>query len=163
MQSQHMSMMCHMSMMRLKLRAIFLRHIYPTVRMEFGWLFNQLMEGSGYYAGFVTGVTGGRVFWPRSHTDPDLWYTILVALDAGRGVIGGGDFAFAAHGHVLKCHHGDVLVYNGCCLHGTTEFHLYARDAKWVFLTFYMKRDVVHAHAKSASLVARVGRSKLHL
>eukprot|EP00966_Prymnesium_polylepis_P288769 6669873-Prymnesium_polylepis.1 len=114
---------------RLRLRRLFLRHVYPIARREFGWLFQPIMDAAGsFYAGFVTGVTGGRVFWPRSHTDPDLWYTILVALDFGRGVVEGGDFAFAAQGHILKCQHGDVLVYNGSKMHGTTEFSLHEGD-----------------------------------
>lgn len=150
---------------RLKLKRIFLRYIYPVVRQEFGWLFEPVFHLGSFYAGFVTGVTGGRVFWPRSHTDPDLWYTVLVAVDYGKGVIAGGDFAFAEQGHVLKCEHGDVLVYNGLCLHGTTEFHLHSSDAHSgrLFFAFYMKREIVHAHARSMSLTSRVGRSKLHV
>ena len=151
---------------RLRLKRLFLRYVYPIARREFGWLFEPMMEAAGsFYAAFVTGVTGGRVFWPRSHTDPDLWYTVLVALDFGRGVVEGGDFAFAAQGHVLQCEHGDVLVYNGLHLHGTTEFHLHAGDPESgrVFFAFYMKASIVHAHARSASLVARVGRSRLRL
>ena len=150
---------------RLKLKRLFLRYVYPVVRREFGWLLEPVFEHGSFYAGFVTGVTGGRVFWPRSHTDPDMWYTVLVSLDYGKGVIAGGDFALAAQGHVLKCEHGDVLVYNGLCLHGTTEFHLHASDAASgrLFFAFYMKREIVHAHARSASLVSRVGRSQLHM
>ena len=126
---------------RLKLRRLFLRYVYPIVRSEFGWLFGDVVDwvgGSGaqLYAGFVTwfvtGVTSGRVFWPRSHVDPDLWYTVLVCVDYGRGVVAGGDFGFASNGWVLQCKHGDVLVYNGLCLHGTTEFSLPCwRSAVW--------------------------------
>lgn len=151
---------------RLRLKRLFIRWIYPIVRREFGWLFEPIIDAAGsFYATFVTGVTGGRVFWPRSHTDPDLWYTVLVALDVGRGVVSGGDFAFATHGHVLKCEHGDVLVYNGLMLHGTTEFHLYAGDpnSARVFFAFYMKENIVHARARSESLVSRVGRSPIEL
>ena len=151
---------------RARLKRLFLRYVYPIVRREFGWLFQPVMEAtSDLYASFVTGVTGGRVFWPRSHTDPDLWYTVLVALDFGKGVVAGGDFAFAAHGHVLKCAHGDVLVYNGLHLHGTTEFHLHEADASSgrLFFAFYMKASSVHARARSESLVSREGRSRLVL
>ena len=35
------------------------------------------------YAHFVTGVTTGKVFWPQSHIDPDVWFTILVCQDYG--------------------------------------------------------------------------------
>ena len=148
---------------RLRLRRIFLRYVYPIVRREFGWLFQPVMEAtSDFYACFVT---GGRVFWPRSHTDPDLWYTVLVSLDFGKGVVAGGDFAFVTHGHVLQCAHGDVLVCNGLCLHGTTEFHLHEADASSgrLFFAFYMKAASVHAHARSQSLVSREGRSQLVL
>ena len=77
------------------------------------------------YAHHVSGVTAGKLFWPRSHTDPDVWYTVLVCIDYGRGVQSGGDFAFASIGSVLKCKHCSVLIYNPTHHHGTTEFSLY--------------------------------------
>ncbi len=39
----------------------------------------------------MSGVTAGKLFWPRSHVDNDVWFTVLVCLDYGRGIIGGGD------------------------------------------------------------------------
>ena len=156
--------------MRLKLKRIFLKWVWPLARCQFGWLFSPFLgwldaRDVHLYAGFVTGVTGGRLFWPRSHTDPDLWYTLLVCLDYGRGVVGGGDFAFASHGHTLKCEHGDVLVYNGLALHGTTEFALHDLDHRSgrVFFAFYAKRCVLDAALRSKALVERVGPSALVL
>ena len=54
------------------------------------------------------GVTAGKLFWPRSHID-HVWFTVLVCLDYGRGIIGGGDFGFGSVGHILQCKHGDVI------------------------------------------------------
>ena len=42
----------------------------------------------------------------------------------------GGGFGFATVGHVLKCHHCDVLIYNPQIHHGTTEFELYPNDVE---------------------------------
>ena len=50
-------------------------------------------NGVVLYANFGSGVTAGKLFWPRLHTDPDFWYTVLVScLDYGKGIIDGGDF-----------------------------------------------------------------------
>ena len=78
--------------MREKLRGIFRNHIYPLVKQEFGWLFKRVIQwlddnGVELYVSFVSGVTAGKLFWPRPHTDPDVWYTVLVCLDYGKGVM----------------------------------------------------------------------------
>ena len=90
------------------------------------------------YALFVTGVTAGKLFWPRSHTDPDAWFTILVCIDYIKGIQEGGDFAFASVGNILECRHGDVLIYNPNIFHGTTEFKLHEGDVESgrIFLLF---------------------------
>ena len=62
------------------------------------------------YAHFVTGVTAGKLFWPRSQTDLDVWFTILVCQDYGEGIVAGGDFAFASVGNILKCKHGYSVI-----------------------------------------------------
>jgi hypothetical protein len=59
---------------------------------------------------FVSGVTAGNLLLPRSHIDNDVLFTVLVCLDYGRGIIGGGDFGFGSVGHVLQCKHGDAVV-----------------------------------------------------
>ncbi len=69
--------------MRSKLWALILCHIYPTIKCEFGWLYEPVEQWLDcpkveLYAHFVSGVTAGRLFWPQSLTDPDLWYTVLV-------------------------------------------------------------------------------------
>jgi len=74
-----------------------MKKIYPLVKQEFGWLFEPINDwlkqnDIELYAQFVTGVTAGKLFWPRSHIDDDAWYTILVCQDYGRGIIDGGDF-----------------------------------------------------------------------
>jgi hypothetical protein len=53
--------------------------------------------------------------------------------------IEGGDFAFGSIGQVLKCEHGDVIVYNPKHHHGTTKFLLYENDVEssCVFFTVY--------------------------
>ena len=100
------------------------------MQYEFGWLFEPVIQYLNQhkvelYSQHVSGVTAGKLFWPRSHTDPDVWYTVLVCIDYGRGVLSGGDFAFASIGSVLKCQHCSVLIYNPTHHHGTTEFSLY--------------------------------------
>ncbi len=67
--------------MRSKLQGVFLRHIYPLVQYEFGWLFDPNIHWLNehkveLYAHHVSGVTDGKLFWPRSHTDPDVCYTV---------------------------------------------------------------------------------------
>jgi hypothetical protein len=56
--------------MRSKLRSVFLRHIYPLVQNEFGWLFEPVIQYLNenkveLYAHYVSGVTAGKLFWPR--------------------------------------------------------------------------------------------------
>jgi hypothetical protein len=119
--------------MRSKLRTYFMKHIYPIVRNEFGWLYepmncwlekNNVMQ----YSYFVSGVTAGKLIWPRLHIDHDVWFTVLVCLDYGRGIIHGRDFGFGSVGHVLQCKHGSVIVYNPTHPHGTTEFDLHPNE-----------------------------------
>jgi hypothetical protein len=150
--------------MRSKLRTIFLDKIYPLVEKDFGWLFDPIKEWLQenkikLYAHFVTGVTAGKLFWPRSHTDPDVWYTVLVCIDYGRGIISGGDFSFASVGHILECKHGDILIYNPQCYHGTTEFQLHENDeaSGRIFFAFFMKKATLHAAFLSKALHKRVG------
>jgi hypothetical protein len=156
--------------MRSKLRAMFIKHIYPIAIHEFGWLFDPIthwMKGSNVklYARFVSGVTAGKLFWPRSHTDPDLWYTVLVCLDYGRGVMSGADFGFASVGLALECQHCDVIIYNPTHHHGTTEFELYPKDEESgrIFFAFFMKKQVLHADILSQAMVKRIGVQKLNL
>ena len=156
--------------MREKLQGVFRIHIHPLVKQEFGWLFepvNQWLDDNGVklYAHFVSGVTAGKLFWPRSHTDPDVWYTVLVCLDYGKGIIDGGDFSFASIGRVLQCKHGDVLIYNPQHHHGTTEFHLYDGDdgSGRLFFAFFMKKNVLHADLLSQAVVKRDGVKRLCL
>ena len=156
--------------MRSKLRRIFKRHIYPLVQYEFGWLFETVIQylkrhKVKLYAHHVSGVTAGKLFWPRSHTDPDVWYTVLVCVDYGRGVLSGGDFSFASFGSVLKCHHCDVLIYNPTHHHGTTEFSLYPDDASSgsLFFAFFMKKNVLHADLLSQAMANRIGVQSLKL
>ena len=93
-------------------------------------------------------MTFGDMFFPRQHVDPDAWYTVLVCLDRGRGVRGG-DFGFASTGWVLKCEDGDVLVYNGLHLHGTTEFGIESDSDGRMFVALFVKRECVEAAARS--------------
>jgi hypothetical protein len=74
------------------------------------------------YAHFVSGVTAGKLFWPQLHTDPDVWYTVLVCINYRRGVQSGGNFSFASIGRVLRCNHCNVLIYNPKHYHATTDF-----------------------------------------
>ena len=69
--------------MRSKLWAMFLKHIYPVATHEFGWLFDPITHwmkrlNVGLFAHFVSNVTAGKLFWPRSHTDPNLWYVLIM-------------------------------------------------------------------------------------
>ena len=154
--------------MRGKLVGLFRKHVWPKVAHEFGWLFNPVAKfitdhdiPTWLYQ--VTGVTGGRLFWPRHHVDPDFWYTILIPLDYGRGLRGGGDFAFGGVGHVLGCRHGDILVYNGLELHGTTEFDPVGESDGRIFFAFYAKKQVLDAGIRSRALMQRLGPQPLHV
>ncbi len=55
--------------MRSKLRGIFMKHVYPIVQNECGWLFepiNSWLENNSVllHSYFVSGVTAGKLFWP---------------------------------------------------------------------------------------------------
>jgi len=156
--------------MRAKLRGIFNKHIFPIVTQEFGWLFEPVVSwldefNVTLFARFVSGVTAGRLFWPKSHKDPDVWFTVLVCIDYGDGIKGGGDFGFAGIGHVLQCAHGDVLIYNPTHHHGTTEFSLLPNqvDSGRLFFAFYMKKQTLHADLLSQQVVKREGVQALKL
>ncbi len=80
------------------------------MKYEFGLLFDPIIHWLKQrkvelYAHFVSGVTAVKLFWPWSHTCPDVWYTVLVCIDYGREVQLGGDFLFASIGRVLRCNH----------------------------------------------------------
>jgi hypothetical protein len=161
----------HLEMeMRTKLRGIFINHIYPIVVQEFGWLFEPVVtwldkHDVTLFARFVSGMTAGRLFWPRSHTDADIWFTVLVCIDYGDGIKGGGDFGFGSIRHVLQCAHGDVLVYNPTHHHGTTEFSLIPNHehSGHLFFAFYMKKQILHADLLTQQVVERVGVQALKL
>jgi hypothetical protein len=111
------------------------------------------------YADFISGVTASQLFWPRSHIDPDVWYTVLVCIDYGRGIMSGEDFGFATVGHVLECRHCNVLIYNPQMHHGTTEFELYPNDidSGGFFFAFFMKKQVLHADLLSQAMAKKCG------
>ena len=94
-----------------------------------------------------------------------VWFTVLVCLDYGRGVNGGGDFGFGSVGHVLQCKHGDVFVYNPTHPHGTTEFDLHPNEPESgrIFFAFFMKKNVLHADLLSQAMVNRVGVQNIKL
>ena len=140
----------HLDMeMREKLQGIFIKRIFPIVVQEFGWLFEPVVSWLDehdvtLFARFVSGVTAGRLFWPRSHKDPDVWFTVLVCIDYGDGIKGGGDFGFGSIGHVLQCAHGDVFVYNPTHHHGTTEFFIVSKPGKlgaFIFCILHEETD----------------------
>ena len=161
----------HLDMeMRAKLRGILNNHIYPIVMHEFGWLYEPVLnwldeQDVTLFARFVSGVTAGKLFWPRSHTDPDVWYTVLVCIDYGEGIKGGGDFGFGSIGHVLQCSHSDILVYNPTHHHGTTEFSLIPNNENSgrIFFEFYMKKQILRADLLTQQVVKRVGVQPLKL
>jgi hypothetical protein len=117
------------------------------------------------YSYFVSGVTAGRLFWPRLHVDPDDWFTVLVCLDYGRGIIHGGDFGFGSVGHVLQWKHADAIVYNPTHPHGITKFDLHPNEPESgpLFFEFFMKKNVLHADLLSQTMVNRVGKQPLTL
>ena len=85
----------------------------------------------------VTAVTVGVDFWPLSHIDNDFGPTVLVCVHLGNGPSRGGDFSFAADGHVVELRDGDVLVYNPLVVHGTTEFeYAHAADGCYMLAFF---------------------------
>ena len=151
-----------------KLQTMYTKHVHAIAMDSFGCILAPVLgwmheHNVRLYAAQVSGVTFGDLFWPRSHLDPDAWYTILVCLDTGPkptesnpqpvvGVVSGGDFAFARAGWVLECKHGDVLIYNGMELHGTTEFHVASEHAGRVFVALYMNMNTVQARALTMNM-----------
>ncbi len=113
-----------------KLRTFFMKHIYPIVWNKFGWLYEPIIcwlekNNVMLYSDFVSGGTAGKLFLLRLHIDPNVWFTVLICLDYGRGTFHGGDFGFGSVGHVLQCKHGNVIDYNATHPHGTAEFDLH--------------------------------------
>ena len=90
---------------------------------------------------------------------PTSGSTILVCIDYARGIISGGDFLFASVGNILEYKHGDVLIYNPTCYHGTTEFKLHENNeaSGHIFFAFFMKKATLHAAFLSKALCVRVG------
>ena len=61
-----------------KFCGLIVKHIYSLVKIESAWLFEPIEQWLkdnkvNLYANFVSGVTVGTLFWPRSLTDPDVW------------------------------------------------------------------------------------------
>ena len=144
----------------LKLRSLYTKHIHPLVMETFGVLFAPVTQhlvcaGLELFACQVSGVTFGDLFWPRSHTDPDVWYTVLVPIDYGAGITEGGDFAFGEAGWVLQCEFGDVLIINPQMVHGTTEFRCLGEHDGRAFAAFYMKAATLKASAVSNAIEHR--------
>lgn len=143
-----------------KLRGLYLNWIHPIAMDSFGAVLQPVLHwidvhGIELYAAQVTGVTFGELFWPRSHDDPDAWYTVLVPLDVGAGPDEGGDFAFGGAGWVLKCEPGDVLVYNGCELHGTSEFAISSASDSRVFAAFYCNAKTMEGRCVTDRMAPR--------
>ena len=69
-----------------------------------------------------------------------------MGIDVGAGAEAGGDFAFPAHGHILRCVSGDILVYKPTEPHGTSEFcfpeDVENEDSK-IFAAFYCSGTTV--------------------
>ena len=103
-----------------------------------------------------------ELYWARSHIDMDAWYTILLCIDLGKGLEGGGDFAFTGHGNILKAEHGDVFFFNPWYYHSCTEMKPREGGSR-IFVSFYCKRDTANAAALTAALRARVGQQPLAL
>ena len=69
-----------------KLWVVFWWYIYRIVRYEFGWLFQPIIHWLNLnkvevYANFGSSVTAGKLFGPHLHTEPDVWYKVLVCID----------------------------------------------------------------------------------
>jgi hypothetical protein len=131
----------------------------PALQAQLLQSYQDALPDKVAHSYFVSGVTAGKLFWPRSHIDHDVWFTVLVCLDYGRGILGGGDFGFGSVGHVMQCKHGDVIVYNPTHPHGTTEFDLHPNEPESgrLFFAFFMKKNVLHADLLSQAMVNRLG------
>ena len=81
----------------------------------------------------------------------------MVPLDVGAGPDEGGDFAFGGAGWVLKCEPGDVLVYNGCELHGTSEFAISSASDSRVFAAFYCNAKTMDGRCDDDRLAIPLG------
>ena len=100
------------------------------------------------FVDFISAVGMAELYWPRSHQDADAWYTVLVCVDIGAGMVAGGDFSFSSHGTVLEARHGDVFFFNPSYFHSCTEPHP-ASGGKRLFISFYSKRATLRAGIRS--------------
>lgn len=151
----------------MKLRALYLKHIKPLLMQSFQGLFKDVQEwfeanDIRLFADYVTAVGFAELYWPRSHTDADSWYTALVCIDLGNGLIEGGDFAFPTHGNVLLAQHGDVFFFNPSYYHCCTEPNPALQGSR-LFISFYCKKETVNAAALTSALASRVGNAPLAL
>ena len=145
----------------IQLKQLYMRHVHPRVMKYMAAVFGPVLAWLGtwevqLFAAQVSAITFGELFWPRSHKDEDDWFTVLICLDQGNGVQGG-DFAFPEVGHILKCEHGDILIYNPKEYHGTTEMGVVSEADGRVFGACYFKGGHVHAQALSMALSKRLG------
>ena len=147
-----------------RMLALYRDHIHPIVMEYIPVLLapvHRLLQQHDVqlYVMQVTAVTAGELFWPLSHVDDDFSFTVLVCIDMGRGPVAGGDFSFAAMGHVLKMEHGDILIYNPRHYHSTTEFKLDGPDDSRVFFAFFMSASTLASAIKSSVVYRRRGAS----
>ena len=149
-------------------RHIYLQYVQPIVFKYAGHLFYPIIDWMSaqhirLFAGQVASSTFGECFWPVSHTDNDIWFTVLVCIHYGKGPLRGGDFSFASHGSVVKMRHGDILIYNPCVLHGTTEIEVMSPTDGCIMIAFYMNKDVLEASCLNSARIAHRGRVPLHM
>ena len=146
----------------MKIKATYEEFVHPQVlryaSSQFCGVLHWLSEHDVLlYVKQVTSCTIGELFWPVSHVDKDLWYTVLVALDRGAGVVAGGDFAFPTLGWVLKLCDGDILIYNPTIHHGTTEFHVDSTSNSRLMLAFYFSKNAFRGACNVKAIYDRVG------
>ena len=169
-----------------ELQAVYRNYIHPIVRK---YLFAEFRlverwmkrKDVSFFAFQVCGVTFGTVFWPVSHVDHDIFFTVLVVLEAGHytfqdpplGVHTGGHFVFPCQGAGFSLVPGDIIVYSPVVPHGTTEFgaprigvlrekcypfrRVHAENVYKVMAAFYVKADIVKGVGTGRAVAAAHG------
>lgn len=151
----------------MKLRALFKKHIMPIIMQYFGVFFEPVLAwlkdfDVHLFTDCVSSVGLADLYWARAHVDDDAWHTILVVVDTGEGLVGGGDFCFPSLGVVMEARSGDVFFFNPTYIHACTEAVPKPKGSR-LYISFYCKRDVLNAATLSKAMAKRLGNAPLSL
>ena len=160
-----------------EMMAFYKKYVHPIVE---SYLFAEFASVGIYmdrqqmalFVRQVTAATTGELFWALTHTDDDVFFSVLVkhatAIHASdkkafpdacvQQSDQGGDFALPDRGIVVPLERGNVLVYNPRKLHAATEHGtLRFPTSRGCMTAFYVKASCIRAWFTSNSYVHRVG------